>query len=91
MTPAAVGQEAQAGQPADLITVTARRREESLQDVPVSVTAYSGAQLEQIGAQDITIIAQTTPNVTLEVSRGTKHHADRLHPRHRPAGSGGGL
>lgn len=71
MTPAAVGQEAQAGQPADLITVTARRREESLQDVPVSVTAYSGAQLEQIGAQDITIIAQTTPNVTLEVSRGT--------------------
>ncbi len=71
MTPAAFAQEAQAGQPADLITVTARRREESLQDVPVSVTAYTGAQLEQVGAQDITFIAQTTPNVTLEVSRGT--------------------
>ena len=55
----------------DVVTVTARRREESLQDVPVSVTAYSGAQLEAIGAQDITRIAQTTPNVTLEVSRGT--------------------
>ncbi|MCH8490499.1 MAG: TonB-dependent receptor [Oceanicaulis sp.] len=55
----------------DVVTVTARRREESLQDVPVSVTAYSGADLEAIGAQDITRIAQTTPNVTLEVSRGT--------------------
>ena len=70
---AAVAQETSASDaPArDVITVTARRREESLQDVPVSVTAYSGAQLEAIGAQDITRIAQTTPNVTLEVSRGT--------------------
>ncbi|WP_022698889.1 TonB-dependent receptor [Euryhalocaulis caribicus] len=55
----------------DEIVVTARRREESLQDVPVAVTAYSGDQLAQVGAQDITYVAQTTPNVTLEVSRGT--------------------
>ncbi|MFC4726390.1 TonB-dependent receptor [Glycocaulis abyssi] len=71
MTPAALAQETGAAPGTEIITVTARRREESLQDVPVSVTAYSGAQLEQIGAQDITVIAQTTPNVTLEVSRGT--------------------
>jgi len=55
----------------DVITVTARRREESIVDVPVSVTAYSGDQLEQLGAQDITFVGQVTPNVTLEVSRGT--------------------
>ncbi len=53
------------------IIVTARRREESLQDVPVAVTAYSGAQLEAAGALDITDISDTTPNVTLENSRGT--------------------
>ncbi|KAA5804754.1 TonB-dependent receptor [Alkalicaulis satelles] len=71
VTAAAAAQEAGASETRDVVTVTARRREESLQDVPVSVTAYSGAQLEAIGAQDITRIAQTTPNVTLEVSRGT--------------------
>ncbi len=53
------------------IIVTARRREESLQDVPVAVTAYSGAALEAQGALDITDIGDTTPNVTLENSRGT--------------------
>ncbi len=53
------------------IVVTARRREESLQDVPIAVTAFSGTQLEQNGAIDITDVAATAPNVTLEVSRGT--------------------
>jgi iron complex outermembrane receptor protein len=53
------------------IVVTARRRAESLQDVPISITAYSGEQLENSGALDITDISNTTPNVTLEVSRGT--------------------
>jgi iron complex outermembrane receptor protein len=53
------------------IVVTARRRAESLQDVPIAVTAYSGAQLAREGAIDITDIGDTTPNVTLETSRGT--------------------
>lgn len=53
------------------IVVTARRRNEALQDVPIAVTAFSGAQLEREGAVDLTDIADTTPNVTLEVSRGT--------------------
>ncbi len=53
------------------ITVTARRRDESLLDVPIAVTAFSGDDLEKIGALDITQIGQTTPNLTLEVSRGT--------------------
>jgi iron complex outermembrane receptor protein len=53
------------------IVVTARRRNELLLDVPVAVTAYSGEQLNRQGALDITDVADTTPNVTLEVSRGT--------------------
>ena len=53
------------------IIVTARRRAESLLDVPIAVTAYSGEQLEREGAIDITDIGDTTPNVTIEVSRGT--------------------
>jgi iron complex outermembrane recepter protein len=53
------------------IVVTARRRAESLQDVPIAVTAYSGEALERQGALDITDISDTTPNVTIETSRGT--------------------
>jgi iron complex outermembrane receptor protein len=53
------------------IIVTARRREERLIDVPLSVTALSGESLTQQGIQDLTQIAQQVPNLTLEVSRGT--------------------
>jgi iron complex outermembrane recepter protein len=59
-----------AGTDPDII-VTARRRAESLQDVPIAITAYTGEQLENQGALDITDLTNTTPNVTLEVSRGT--------------------
>jgi iron complex outermembrane receptor protein len=53
------------------VTVTARRREETLQDVPIAVTSFSGDQLEATGAQDLTYISQETPNVTFENSRAT--------------------
>ena len=53
------------------IITTARRREESLQEVPISVTMLTGDQLERIGAADIIEVAKQSPNVTLEVSRGT--------------------
>jgi iron complex outermembrane receptor protein len=53
------------------IVVTARRRAENLQDVPIAVTAYSGETLERMGAIDITDLSDTTPNVTIETSRGT--------------------
>ena len=53
------------------IIVTARRREESLRDVPIAITAISGAALANAGIQDITAIAQNVPNLTLKASRGT--------------------
>ena len=55
----------------DEIIVSARRRDESLKDVPVAVTAVSGDLLEKTGVQDITYLAQSVPNTTLKVSRGT--------------------
>jgi iron complex outermembrane receptor protein len=70
--PANVQTQDQAAEASDQqIIVTARRRNEILLDVPVAVTAYSGEQLDRQGALDITDVADTTPNVTLETSRGT--------------------
>ena len=53
------------------VIVTARRRPESLLDVPIAVTAFTGAQLEASGALDVTDLSNVTPNATLETSRGT--------------------
>ncbi|MEX1237677.1 MAG: TonB-dependent receptor, partial [Pseudomonadales bacterium] len=53
------------------VVVTARRRAENLQDVPMAVTAFSGEELSQRGATDITEIAEVTPSMTLEPSRAT--------------------
>jgi iron complex outermembrane receptor protein len=74
--PAALAQDAPAGRPAatgglEEITVTARRREELLQDVPISLSTFSGDDLESAGAIDITWLQQTTPNLTLQVARGS--------------------
>jgi iron complex outermembrane receptor protein len=67
-SPEATADEDQAG---GEIIVTARRREETLIDVPIAITAVSGAQLERQGAIDITDVANIAPNVTLEPSRAT--------------------
>ncbi|MBZ2207096.1 TonB-dependent receptor [Massilia soli] len=53
------------------VVVTARRREETLQDVPVSVTAFSAEQLSKQGIPDITALAFSLPNTTLKASRAT--------------------
>jgi iron complex outermembrane receptor protein len=53
------------------ITVTARRREESLQDVPLAVSVETAEELDQRGADNITVLQQTTPNATVQVARGS--------------------
>lgn len=53
------------------IVVTARRRDESLQDVPVAITALTGDQLSLRGAADISELSQSVPSLTLEASRAT--------------------
>ena len=53
------------------IIVTARRREETLKDVPIAVSAFTAETLERQGANDITTLSQTTPNITVQTARGS--------------------
>lgn len=55
----------------DDVVVTARRRDEQLKDVPISVTALGAERLEETGAADITALQQQTPNATVQVARGS--------------------
>lgn len=55
----------------EIVTVTARRREETIIDTPVAVSAVSGDVLEDIGAVDITSLTRLTPNATIEAARGS--------------------
>ena len=59
------------GEKVEVVTVTARRREELIQDVPGAVTAFSGAALEKAGIPDVTGLADLIPNTTLKTSRAT--------------------
>ena len=52
------------------IIVTARRREETMMDVPVAITAISADQLERTGSTDLQKIGQMMPQVILAKSGG---------------------
>ena len=45
------------------ITVTAQKREQNLQTVGTSITAFDGAALEKLGITDVTAIANQTPGM----------------------------
>lgn len=53
------------------IEVTARKKVESLQNVPVAVTSVGAEQLAQNGISAMTEVQQFSPNTTLQSSRGT--------------------
>ena len=48
------------------ILVTARKREESMQDAPLSVSALSSEQIEALQVRDLTSLAVSMPNVALD-------------------------
>lgn len=48
------------------ITVTARKREESLQSTPIAISAFSGDSLDYRGVTNIGEIAQFTPNLSFQ-------------------------
>ena len=50
------------------VVVTARRREESLQDLPLSIAALSAGQMEAQGISSIEDVSDFVPNVTLTQS-----------------------
>ncbi|SUS03395.1 conserved exported hypothetical protein [uncultured Defluviicoccus sp.] len=50
----------------DRVVVTARRREEDLQSIPVTLTAFDGEALQEKGIDDFTRLAQATPGVNFD-------------------------
>ena len=68
--PIALAQQAGAGQLEELV-VTARRREESLQEVPISIVALTGAEMELRSIQRVEDIVTSTPNVMVSAGPST--------------------
>ncbi|MCF7223124.1 TonB-dependent receptor [Marilutibacter chinensis] len=55
----------------DAVTVTARKREETLQEVPVAVTAFTADALDKLGVEDISDLDAEVPNLTIYAARGS--------------------
>ncbi|MFZ1293244.1 MAG: TonB-dependent receptor plug domain-containing protein, partial [Pseudomonadales bacterium] len=53
------------------IVVTAQRREASLQDTPIAITAFTADRLVDLGVFDVTQVANFAPNVTIQKQVGT--------------------
>ena len=52
------------------VIVTAEKREESLQDVPISIAAFTDDTLEKMGVHDIKGLASKVPNVVVNEFTG---------------------
>jgi iron complex outermembrane receptor protein len=48
------------------VVVTARKQEESLQDTPISITAFTAEDIESRGLSNLSEIGQITPNLTFD-------------------------
>ncbi|BFM14381.1 TonB-dependent receptor [Maricurvus nonylphenolicus] len=62
------------------VTVTARKREESAQDVPLSISAFGSEQIDALKVRDLTNLSVGMPNVALDdigTSRGTANFSIR--------------
>ena len=62
------------------VVVTARKREEGAQDVPLSISAFNSDQIEALKVRDLTNLRVGMPNVSLEdigTTRGTANFSIR--------------
>ena len=74
--PAVYAQDASGGAEAEqgaleTITVTARKREETIQDVPVAVTAFTPDALDKLNVEDLSDLDGQVPNLTIYAARGS--------------------
>ncbi len=79
LTLPAQGQEARKGSTAVMleeVVVTARKRTESMQDVPLSVTAFGADQLDALKVRDLTNLSVGMPNVALDDVGTTRGYAN---------------
>ncbi|MEO8374959.1 MAG: TonB-dependent receptor [Sphingomonas bacterium] len=70
-TPPADTQEATPGSDRDDIVVTAQKREESMQDVPISIQAIGTKKLDQLNITNFAEYAQLLPSVSFQALGGT--------------------
>ncbi len=70
-TPAVIAPTSHGWAQQDLIIVTARRREETLQDVPISVSVKSQSQIDDLGITDIESLSEFTPGFLVRNNIGT--------------------
>ena len=64
----------------DDVVVTAQKREQSIQDVPVSITAFDAEQLDTLKVRDLSDLTVGIPNVSFDeigTSRGTANFSIR--------------
>ncbi len=77
----AIGQETQAGvRGLEEITVTARRKEESLLSVPMSISALGAADLDEANIKTFVDLAQFAPGLSFNESSAGRH--DRYTPNY---------
>lgn len=69
-TPLRSEQPAVAGERLEEVIVTAQRRTEKLQDVPISMSVVSGATLENLGAKSFNDYAGAIPNLAISSGAG---------------------
>lgn len=70
---AALAQAANQGVAIEEVVVTAQKRAENVQDVPISVTAFSGETLKAAGVQDMRDLRRITPSLYLATSSNTSN------------------
>lgn len=62
--------EAEASRTLNTVTVTAQRRAESINDVPIAINAFDGEGLEAAGIADTDDIIEAFPNLGLNITSG---------------------
>ncbi|MDG1905035.1 MAG: TonB-dependent receptor plug domain-containing protein [Arenicella sp.] len=75
---AAYGAGAMAQAVLEEVIVTAQKRTQSIQDVPISITAFSGDFLEEKGIQTIADVAKITPNFNIAGSAQTANNCMQI-------------
>ena len=67
----AMGQEQEESNQLETVIVTAQKREQSIYDVPVAVSAFTAETLEKQGVTDLVDIGKFVPNLYMEIGRAS--------------------
>ena len=69
--PAAFAQDEDGARTLSTVVVTTQKTEESIQDVPIAVNAFTGEDLQARGVLDVMDMQQVTPSLSINDSNST--------------------